>query len=222
MGRRVVLGIVALAAFALLWFCIAGRATWAQGWAFLLAFSIFVGALAWRLARADPDLLEERNREADDVEPWDKTVIRIYSVLLVALLVITALDSGRQGWSAVPVWLQLLGWALLCVAASVVWHVVTVNTYLSSWARIQDERDHTVVSEGLYGYVRHPMYSAIILGFLVMPLALASYWAVIPGALIGGVFVYRTEREDRMLRQDLPGYGDYAVRVRYRLAPGIW
>jgi protein-S-isoprenylcysteine O-methyltransferase Ste14 len=181
-----------------------------------------VGALVWQVGRADPDLLEERSRQAENVEPWDKAVIQAYSVLLVALLAISALDSGRLGWSVVPLWLQLLGWALLCTAAAVIWHVMAVNTYLSSWARIQEDREHAVVAEGLYAHVRHPMYLGIIIGFLALPLALASYWSSVPGLLIVGVFVYRTAKEDRMLREGLSGYGEYASRVRHRLLPGIW
>jgi protein-S-isoprenylcysteine O-methyltransferase Ste14 len=218
----VVLGIAGLVVFALVWFCVAGRVTWVPGGAFLLSFSVFVGALVLRMARTDPELLEERNREAENVEPWDKAVIRIYSVLLAVLQAVAALDSGRLGWSAVPLWLQLLGWVLLCVAAVVIWHVMTVNTYLSCWARIQEDRGHAVVAEGLYGHVRHPMYLGVIIGFLAIPLALASYWSAIPGLLIVAVFVYRTVREDRMLRERLPGYGDYADRVHHRLLPGIW
>jgi protein-S-isoprenylcysteine O-methyltransferase Ste14 len=99
---------------------------------------------------------------------------------------------------------------------------MAVNAYLSSWARIQEDRGQVVVTEGLYGYVRHPMYLGITIGFAGVPLALGSWWALIPGLMIVGVFVYRTAREDRMLRQKLPGYADYAEKVRHRLLPGIW
>jgi CRISPR/Cas system CSM-associated protein Csm2 small subunit len=94
--------------------------------------------------------------------------------------------------------------------------------YLSSWARIQEDRGHVVVTEGLYRHVRHPMYLGIILGFIGIPLSLGSWWALIPSLLIATLFVYRTAREDRMLMQGLPGYEEYAQKVRYRLLPGIW
>lgn len=219
---RVVVGSAGLAAFALVWFWIAGRATWVQGWALLLAFVGYVAALTWRLARADPDLLRERNRAAANVEPWDKAVIGCYTALLPVLLAVSALDSGRFRWSAVPNWVQLLAWVSLCVAASIVWHVMAVNAYLSSWARIQEDRGHVVVTEGLYGHVRHPMYLGIILAFVGIPLVLGSWWALIPGFVIVGLFGYRTAREDRMLMRGLPGYEEYAGQVRYRLFPGIW
>ena len=214
--------IAGLAVFALVWFGIAGRATWVQGWAFLGIFVAYGVAFVWWLARSDPDLLRERGRAAENVEGWDKAVIRCYTGLLMVLLAVSALDSGRFRWSAVPVWVQLLGWVLLCVTGTIVWHVMAVNAYLSSWARIQEDRGQVVVTEGLYGYVRHPMYLGIAIGFVGFPLALASWWALIPGLMIVGVFVYRTAREDRMLRHKLPGYAGYAEKVRYRLLPGIW
>ena len=219
---RAVAGSVGLAAFAAVWFWIAGRVTWAQGWALLLAFVAYVGVLVWRVARSDPDLMRERNRPAANAESWDRAVIRCYTGLLLVLLALSALDSGRFRWSVVPVWAQLLGWVLLCVAGTIVWHVMSVNAYLSSWARIQEDRGQVVVTQGLYGYVRHPMYLGIVLAFVGILLVLASWWALIPGFLIVGVFVYRTAREDRMLRQKLPGYEEYVDKVPYRLVPGIW
>jgi protein-S-isoprenylcysteine O-methyltransferase Ste14 len=99
---------------------------------------------------------------------------------------------------------------------------MAVNAYLSSWARIQEDRGQVVVTEGLYATVRHPMYLGIAIGFAGIPLALGSWWALIPGLMIVGLFVYRTAREDRMLRQKLPGYEEYAAKVRHRLLPGIW
>lgn len=219
---RVLAGIAGLAVFVLVWFAIAGRATWVQGWAFLIAFIVYSAALAGWLARADPDLLRERNRAAENVEEWDKVIIRFYTGLLLVLLAVSALDAGRFGWSVVPVWVQALAWALLCLAGGIVWHVMAVNAYLSSWARIQQDRGQTVVTKGLYRTVRHPMYLGIILAFVALPLLLGSWWALIPGFLIAGVFVYRTAREDRMLKERLAGYDDYAEKVRYRLFPGLW
>jgi len=219
---RVVASSVGLVIFALVWFWVAGRVTWVQGWAFLLAFVAYVVTLVWQLARSDPDLLRERSRAAENVERWDKTVMGCYTGLLMVLLALSALDSGRFRWSAVPVWVQLLGWVLLCVAGTIIWHVTAVNAYLSSWARIQEDRGQVVVAEGLYATVRHPMYLGIAIGFAGIPLALGSWWALIPGLMIVGLFVYRTAREDRMLRQELPGYAGYAEKVRHRLLPGIW
>ena len=96
------------------------------------------------------------------------------------------------------------------------------NAYLSSWARLQQDRGQIVIQDGLYRYVRHPMYLGIILGYIGVPLVLGSWWAMVPSAVIVGMFVYRTCREDQMLIEGLQGYAEYTERVRYRLLPGIW
>jgi len=215
-------GMLSLVAFTLLWFVIAGRLTWWQGWAFLLAVIGYVGVLVWRVSKRNPELLRERNRSADKAEPWDRVVMRMYLVILLILLAVIALDGGRYLWSSVPLGAQLIGWLLLVVAGLMVWHVMMTNAYLSSWARLQEDREQVVVQEGAYRHIRHPMYLGVIVAFLGMPLALGSWWAMIPSTAIVGLFVYRTHQEDRMLIHGLSGYAEYAEKVRYRLLPGIW
>lgn len=219
---RSLLGLVLLAAFAAAWFFVAGRWTWIQGWLFLTLLVIYTNALAVWLARADPALFAERRSKAANVEPWDVPIIRFYNLFFLALLIVAALDSGRYGWSVVPVFAQVTGWFFLGLVCVVVWHVMAVNTYLSTLVRLQDDRGHRVISEGLYGWVRHPMYVGVIVSSFCTPLALASFWALIPGALMALVITYRTAREDHMLREKLEGYEAYAERVRYRLIPGVW
>jgi protein-S-isoprenylcysteine O-methyltransferase Ste14 len=219
---RIVTGTLGLAVFTLAWFGIAGRVNWWQGWAFLLTFIIYVSILVRRLLKLDPALVRERNRPADKAEAWDRVVMGIYSVILVVLLVVSALDGGRYAWSTVPWGVQMIGWMLLAMAGVMVWHVMMTNTYLSSYARLQEERGQVVIQEGAYRHIRHPMYLGIIVGFLGLPLVLSSWWAMIPSAVIAGLFVYRTYREDQMLIGGLAGYAEYTTRVRYRLLPGIW
>jgi protein-S-isoprenylcysteine O-methyltransferase Ste14 len=222
LALRIISGVLGLALFVLIWFGLAGRADWIQGWAFVSGFTLYVVALVWRMARIDPDLVRERNRPGEGAQSWDRVVMGFYTALLIALLVVAAVDGGRYRWSSVPVWGQLAGWSLLVVTGTVIWHVMGVNAYLSSWARIQEDRGQVVVTEGLYRYIRHPMYLGIIIGFLGIPLALGSFWSYIPAILIACVFVIRTFLEDRMLLQSLDGYAAYAVEVRYRLVPRIW
>lgn len=219
---KIVTGILGLIIFTGAWFGIAGRVAWLQGWAFLLIFIIFSSILVWRLSRVNPELLKERNLPAEKAEPWDQKIMRIYTVVLFVLLIVSALDGGRFRWSAVPLGIQLIGWAFLAVAGVMVWHVMMINAYLSSWARIQDDRGQVIIQEGMYRYIRHPMYSGIIIGFLGLPLVLTSWWAMIPGVVIVGLFIYRTYREDQMLFDGLAGYAEYADKVKYRLLPGIW
>ena len=216
--RRLAATVVLLAG----WFWLAGRVAWPQAWAFLAVFLMFVLTLTWWLARTDPALLRERSQPPDNAEPWDRTLMRLYAVLLLVLMVIVALDSGRFRWSVVPLWAQAVGWVLLVTCGIVIWHVSAKNPYLSRYARIQNDRGQIVVRDGMYGQVRHPMYLGIILLFCGLPLVLGSWYSYIPSLEIVCLYVYRTRREDRMLQQGLAGYADYAQDVRYRLVPGIW
>jgi protein-S-isoprenylcysteine O-methyltransferase Ste14 len=188
----------------------------------VLSFIAYVSILVWRLAKLNPELVRERNLPAGRAEAWDRVVMGIYSVVLIGLLVVCALDGGRYVWSAVPLGVQIIGWILLVAAGALVWHVVIVNAYLSSWARIQADRGQVVVREGMYQRVRHPMYLGIMVGLLGMPLVLGSWWALIPSSVIVGLFVYRTYREDQMLVDGLAGYAEYAEKVRYGLLPSVW
>jgi protein-S-isoprenylcysteine O-methyltransferase Ste14 len=217
-----VTAVLVLGAFATIWFAIAGRSTWWQGWAALLSFTAYLSVLVRRLSKSNPELVRERTQPAEKAEPWDRVVMKIYTVLLLALLTVIALDSGRYRWSSVPLAVQLAGWGLLVMAGLMVWHVMMTNAYLSSWARLQEDREQVVVEDGAYRRIRHPMYLGIIVAFLSMPLALGSWWGLIPGWVIVALFVYRTYREDLMLLKGLKGYSEYATRVRYRLLPGIW
>ena len=99
---------------------------------------------------------------------------------------------------------------------------LAVNTYASVVVRIQKERGHYVIDSGPYKWVRHPMYVGTILMGIGVPIALGSWWALIPGLAFSILFVLRTAQEDRVLRRDLPGYAEYADKVRYRLLPHVW
>jgi protein-S-isoprenylcysteine O-methyltransferase Ste14 len=219
---RYLSGVMMLAGVAAAMFWIAGRWTWVQGWAFLSFFVVYVSALSCWLSRTNPGLYRERTRKADNVEPWDLWVIRCYNFLLIALVIVAALDGGRFCWSHVPVALELSGWVGLCLSAAMIWHVMATNDFTSSWARLQSDRNQVVVTGGAYQWIRHPMYLGVIVSAVSIPLVLGSYWALVPGVLVVLVIVYRTAREDGMLIRELSGYREYSQTVRYRLIPGIW
>jgi protein-S-isoprenylcysteine O-methyltransferase Ste14 len=219
---RLALGLVQAAIFLAAWFGLAGKWDWWRGWVFFGIFIVYTGLLAGWLAIADPDLLRERNQPGENVEPWDRALMAVYVVLMLALLAIAALDNGRFGWSQVSPGLTALGWGLIAITGAIVWHVMAINRYLSSYARLQPERGQVVISRGLYGLIRHPMYLGIILAILGMPLVLGSLWALAPALLISALQIYRTAREDRMLQDGLDGYREYCLKVAWRLVPGIW
>lgn len=202
---------------------LAGRWDWWPGWTFLGALILYSMALFFWLARVDPGLARERQRDADERnQPYERVVVPVMVVLEVALLSVAVLDSGRYGWSAVPVWARAAGWLMMALTGAMLPWVFRTNSFASGVGRIQDDREHRVVTGGPYRYVRHPMYAGVIIGFLGLPLALGSWWALIPGVLLAGLFVIRTALEDDMLHDQLAGYEAYARQTRYRLFPGIW
>jgi protein-S-isoprenylcysteine O-methyltransferase Ste14 len=200
----------------------AGRLDWFGAWLLTgLYFLFLLVVMVWTNLKA-PGLMEERSHMAQNVKTWDKVITTIYTVLLLALLVTAGLDAGRFRWSVVPAVLQVVGVLMLIFCGVVIWWVISVNYYLSRYARIQNDRGQQVVTQGPYRFVRHPMYAMLIPFMLGIGLVLGSWWALVPGGLIGALYLVRTALEDKMLQEELPGYREYALKVRYRLFPGLW
>jgi protein-S-isoprenylcysteine O-methyltransferase Ste14 len=216
---RIIVGVMFFPAALLL---PAGRVDWLEGWVFMIVFFSAVLCLRVWVARRNPGLIRERLRHAPDVEKWDTFLMVIYTCLLLGVFVVSALDSGRFGWSSMPVSVRVIGWIGIGFALAIVWWVMSVNPFASRWVRIQEDRGHEVIAVGPYRYVRHPMYVGTIISVICIPLVLGSWWGILPGASAGLLFVFRTALEDKTLIDKLPGYRDYAGRVRYRLLPGIW
>jgi protein-S-isoprenylcysteine O-methyltransferase Ste14 len=206
----------------LLLFAPAGRLDWPTAWILSLLYGVFLVAYAvWGTLKA-PDLLKERSRVAENVKVWDKAIMAIYTVLLVATLVLAGLDVGRAQRAQVPATWQVLGLVGVVLAGGLIFWTIFTNAYLGRMVRIQEDRGHRVVTGGPYRYVRHPMYTGIILLFPCMALFLGSWWAVVPAGLIAVLMVIRTVLEDRTLQAELSGYAEYTQQVRYRLLPGVW
>lgn len=151
--------------------------------------------------------------------PVQKVVMVFSFMSLAAMMVVSVLDH-RFGWSTVPTAISVLGDVLVATGLGLAMLVVVQNSYAA--ANITVETGQTLVSTGLYGFVRHPMYTGDVIMMVGMPLALGSYWGlllVVPG-LIG--LVIRIFDEEKLLEQQLDGYRDYTRRVRYRLVPAVW
>jgi protein-S-isoprenylcysteine O-methyltransferase Ste14 len=202
---------------------VGGRWDWIEGWAVAGGYFILMTAAGvWTLRRA-PDLGRERIRAIAHPGSLHERLILVWApISLVSIIVVAALDGGRFRWSQAPLWAELAGFAMLggYVALSV-W-TASSNPFLSATAHVQEDRGHHVVESGPYRFIRHPMYSGLCLLGLGIPLALGSWWALIPGGLFALTFVYRTGQEDRFLKANLPGYEDYAAKTRSRLIPGVW
>ena len=178
-----------------------------------------------RAERRHPGLMAERARlaKAPGVKSWDKLLAPLMGVSLGLPLIIVAGLDHRFGWSApLSSWLNVLGLILIATGYGFAGWALAQNRFFSSYVRIQEERGHVVCDTGPYKIVRHPGYAGNILPPFAMALALSSVWTLIPaaGALI--ITLIRTALEDRALQLELPGYREYARRVRYRLIPGIY
>jgi protein-S-isoprenylcysteine O-methyltransferase Ste14 len=220
--KRVVAVFIVILVMDILLFIPAGRLDWPAAWLLSLLYGVFLLVYAvWGTLKA-PDLLKERSQVADNVKIWDKVIMVVYTVLLLATLVLAGLDAGRFQWSHTPVAVQVLGLMGVVLAGGLVFWTILTNAYLGRMVRIQQDRGHQVVTGGPYHYVRHPMYVGIILLFPCMALFLGSWWALVPAGLIGVLMVIRTALEDHTLQAELPGYAEYAQRVPYRLLPGLW
>jgi protein-S-isoprenylcysteine O-methyltransferase Ste14 len=202
-------------------FALAGTVTYWQGWLFLVAFigsSVLLGAY---FAKHNPALIERRihGGVAAEQEPTQKIIIALLMAGLLLMVLAPALDH-RCHWSAVPAWLAILANAGIVASFVIFFFVMKQNSYAAATVRVEAEQP--VISTGLYGVVRHPMYSGALLLTVCMPLALGSSWSLLLLIMVVPVLAWRLIDEERVLKRDLPGYADYRRCVRYRLVPGIW
>ena len=204
-------------------FISSGRLDWVAAWAYLGLFVFGLGVNGYFLYRKNPELIAERAEVRGGTKGWDRVLTIIYGLLAGVGLQLVAGLNTRFGWPPqVPVYLQMLALVpMLMGFAFSSWAMVN-NSFFALTVRIQDERGHTVVSDGPYGWVRHPGYAGWSLSLITTPLMLGSCWALVPGTLAAILLVVRTVLEDRTLREELDGYAEYAQRVRHRLVPGIW
>ncbi len=216
--------IAVIGLMALVLFVPAGTIAWPAGWVYITLFGGgFIVVSLW-LLKANPDLLRERMGRLvrSDQKPWDKIWMPAFQVLTFAWVILIALDAARYHWSQVPSWLQFVGVILLLGAYSLFFLTFRENTYLSTVVRIQKERGHKVIDTGPYRYVRHPMYVGMILFFIGTPLLLGSWYGLIGGLTLIVILARRAVLEERMLRNELPGYEAYMQKVKFRFVPRLW
>ncbi|TIT27590.1 MAG: isoprenylcysteine carboxylmethyltransferase family protein, partial [Mesorhizobium sp.] len=128
----------------------------------------------------------------------------------------------RFGWSAVPLWVLVIGGVILLVGLWICYLTMLENSFAAPVVKIQDERGQHVITTGPYSYVRHPMYAGAILYFAGTALLLGSWWGLASVLFFVGLLAIRTFIEEQALRTGLRGYDDYAANVRYRLIPLVW
>jgi len=212
--------VVALGA---LLFASAGTLDWPAAWVFLVVSAIIGPACGLWLAKTDPALLAERLRPTfqADQPAADKKFMLAFAVATLIWLVAIGLDRRAQA-SDVPLVLHVLGLAMYLLSTALIMWVFRANSFAAPVVKVQAERHHRVISTGPYAFVRHPMYSGVMLFFVGVPLLLGSWWGVAIAPTFAVLFAIRARIEERALIEGLPDYADYAARVRYRLVPGLW
>jgi protein-S-isoprenylcysteine O-methyltransferase Ste14 len=224
-ARSIVLRLVKTAIgacfFAALAFLGAGRIAWDRGWIYAVVFVGVSVAGSLVVEIANPGLLAARAKGLrKDTKPFDRVFYRLFLPLIAAYPLLAGLDAARFSWAPLPDWTLYPGIALFAVSSVFGTWTMIVNRHAESTVRIQEGQ--TVVTGGPYRLVRHPMYLGTVIGLPATALMLGSAWALVPAVLMIGLFVWRTAREDRTLRQELQGYETYAGTTRYRLLPGVW
>ncbi len=198
---------------------------WWQAWVYsLLLVAAGIGGRIWA-EKQHPGLMAER-QDTDNIQSaksWDKVLAPLMALSIGFPLVIVAGLDHRYGWSPeLPIWIILLGFILIMLGYAFAAWAMAENRFFSSVVRIQTERGHQVCDGGPYRIVRHPGYAGSILALPGIVLALSSAWTLIPAAAALIIAVIRTALEDQTLQEELPGYRDYAQRIRYRLLPGVY
>ncbi len=219
--KMLVFGLVELVVFGLILFFPAGTFDYWQAWVFLVVVVLSAWIPTIYLQRKNPVVLERRMRggPAAETRTAQKVVIGGLYLSLAAMVVVSVLDH-RFGWSPVPTAICLVGDVLVAVGLGVVVLVIIQNSYAA--ATVQVEAGQKVVCTGLYGLVRHPMYTGNVIMMVGIPLALGSYWGlvfVVPGLI---VLASRIRDEEKLLQEELDGYREYTQKVRYRLMPCMW
>ena len=192
-----------------------------QAWMFLSIFTSATVLTTLYLLRKDPALLERRMRGGPTAErqPAQKFIMLCTSIGFVALLVVPAFDH-RLGWSTVSLGGVVAGDVLVAIGFYLIFLVYRENTFAS--ATIEVAENQKVISTGPYAIVRHPMYASAFIYLLGTPLALGSYWGLVPVAVMMPFLIWRLFDEERFLARNLPGYTEYQKRVQHRLVPFVW
>lgn len=202
----------------LLIFLPAGTLAYTYGWLFVALLFVPMLIAGFVMLAKSPEFLKKR-LDAKEKQATQKGVLAFSGLMFIAGFVVAGLDF-RFGWSNMPSWVVTTASALFLVAYALYAEVMRENAYLSRTIKVEDGQ--TVVDTGLYGIVRHPMYAVTILLFLMIPLVLGSWYALIAFAFYPAIIIVRLKDEEELLTRELSGYAEYKQRVKYRIIPFIW
>ena len=204
--------------FALLFLLPAGTWNYWQAWLYIGALFIPMLFVLFYFMKRDPALLERRMKMREE-RGQQRKIIGVSAVLFILAYLLPGFDI-RYGWSNMPAWVSIAAAAVMFPSYLLVFRTMQVNSYLSRVIEVAENQK--VVDTDVYGVVRHPMYVGMIALYVVSPVVLGSWWAVIPALVIIPVIVARILDEEIALEKELPGYVEYKRKVRYRLIPFVW
>lgn len=214
-ATRLAVGIPVL--FAIL-FLPAGSLAYWEAWVYLGILLIPMMLVLTYLLKNDPELLERRMRLREK-QAEQKRIVNLSLIYFLAVYLLPGLDY-RFGWSEVPMPAVLIGDALVLLGYGLIFLVFKENRYASRI--IEVEKEQSVITTGAYSIVRHPMYLGVCLMYIFSPLALGSYWAMLPALAIIPLLAARIKNEESVLGKELRGYPEYMQKTKYHLVPGIW
>ena len=204
---------------------LAGNWRWMEGWLFALWFVAMLEFNIIYVYLKDPALLAERTKApgSGNQKLWDKYLMGAILAIALLWLVVLPLDAERFHWSPTfPLWLKIVGGVALIPAWYLIERATIDNTYLSARVRIQSERKQQVITTGVYGFVRHPLYLGCALMMFGAPFLVGSVYGLILSSLGFLLLVGRILGEEKMLVEELEGYAAYQRKVKYRLIPFVW
>jgi len=223
---RLITVLVSSLVVAAIFFGAAGTLAVPRAWIYyggLIGYLLVVVVAMALFAPGVAEVVNARGRPfKKDVKTWDKVVGLAMAMLMFLAPAVAGLDVGRWHGPSVPFLLAVPSLVVTLLAYAFVNWAMVVNRHAETGVRIQNDREHQVVSSGPYRFVRHPFYISLIVVNLVYPLAVGSLWAYVPSFAMAAIYAWRTAREDATLQAELKGYVEYAARVRFRLVPGVW
>ncbi len=216
--RAYLMFVMAVVGLAAVFFLPAGSLDYWHAWVYMGVLLIPMAFVLRYLVRHSPHLLERR-MQMRERELTQKRVVGFSAIYFLAAFALPGFDY-RWGWSTMPVWVALLADLAVLVGYGLIIRVFVENRYASRTVEVAPGQQ--VISTGPYAVVRHPMYVGVLVFYLASPIALGSWWAFLPAAVIVPILVVRILNEEQVLERDLPGYREYKVKTKYRLLPGIW
>ena len=198
---------------------------WTEGWIYSILFYVMCSGNLLYLHFKDPALLKERfgSPVQKEQKPWDKVVLLLFFLEFLIWFAIMPLDARRFHWSPeFPLWIRIAGALLLILGMALVFEALRENTFAAPVVKMQKERGQRVISTGMYGVVRHPMYAGAVLLFISTPLLLGSVYGLAIGLLLIVTIAARSVGEEAMLKRELEGYSDYTKKVKWRIIPFLF